>query len=261
MVAAADVDGGGGAAGLGAGQDGVVSLQGLLGGLLVGHAVQHEVHPADDLDIAKGVELDVADPVPEQGVDLGLIDGDDVVHIGLDGRIDLVGHPLDIEVQVHGRGRQAGLERHARVPGQERRLRAAQALARLQLAGADDRLHRHLGVGDLLARPVPEGREARLVLAHEAVAGVGQVGEPAQPPELPVGGHVDAGVPLQLQHVEDGLVLDLVQGLLGHLAPVVRLPGVEQGLGTQETADMVGAVGRGHGRPSWLRPTSAGVAR
>ncbi len=63
--------------------------------------------------------------------------------------------------------------------------------------------------------------------------------------ELAVGCDLEADILLHLDRLADRLVLDLTELLGGNLVALFLLARIEQRLGPQQTADMIGAEGRG----------------
>ncbi len=238
------------------GEHGVVGLEALLEDLGVGDARSHVVPACEHLHVAQGIQLNVGGAVADLALDLGLVEPDQLVQVIGAVRIGRPRGLVVVEVHVDGRAGHRDLEGARRVPAEEGRLLAGHAAFHLQLVGDDHHRDRQFGVGLLGARPLPVRPEAvvSLPLLQAARGVLVERPDPAGAAEFAVAVHVDAGVLLQLQHVQDRLVLDGREGGGGHLAALVGLARGQQRLGTQQAADMVGPELRHDVPPRLFRP-------
>ncbi len=258
VVAPAHMHAGDRASRLGLRQDSVVTADRLVQRLLGRIVSPARPESAEHVGVAQGVELDIGGAVAGLALDLGLVELHQVRQEGVAVGIAGVRGVLTIEAGVHGGARHGDLERPRRMGRQVPRLLGGEPALQLQPTVQHPRGNGQVPVGLVLAGALPYAAAGTAVVAgHEADGRGIEAAQPALAPELAVGIDLDARLPLELQDLEDSLVLGGLQRLVADLAALVRRADFQQGLRTQQTADVIGLEARHRRLP--LQPTSAAV--
>src|SRR6185312_8314948 len=210
-------------------------------------------------------ELQVAAPEVVDGAHLVGVGGGQVgpelVEVGVHGPVDGRGARAVVD---HARRRDRQLRQcRGHLVGQEQEVVGEDRLFELDPAG--DRHPRRVERG--LARLVVHGDAQLLVGLRDAAELVDEVHVPGPAAELAVGGRLEADALLHRDRLHDRRVLRLLERLAGDVARAELLAGVQQGRGTQQAPDVVGAERRlgslAHGRHAsapGCQPTTARAA-